>query len=129
MGVRSGLAPMNWRMTPRPPLVATVPDWGCRSPATIRSSVVLPAPFGPTRAAVFPSPTRKLTSSSSVRPSGSTWLTCATSTCPQLATPGPYPACPAGDNAISGYSQPLPRAARTASMRLREPVLPMAEDR
>ena len=53
--------------------------------------MVLPAPFGPTRAAVTPSPTRKLTSSSSIRPSGRTWLTCATSTCPQELTPGRWP--------------------------------------
>ena len=42
------------------------------SPATIRSSVVLPAPFGPTSATFAPSPTRKLTSAKSTRPSGST---------------------------------------------------------
>ena len=90
MGVRPcpWLVPMNWRMTPRPPLAATVPSCGTTSPATIRSSVVLPAPFGPTSAAVTPSPTRKLTSSRSDRPSGSTWLTCATSTCPHVLTPG-----------------------------------------
>ena len=90
MGVMSfpWFVPMNWRMTPRPPVAVTVPDCGWRSPATSRSSVVLPAPFGPTRAAVIPSPMRKLTSSSSVRPSGSTWLTCATSTCPHELTPG-----------------------------------------
>ena len=74
MGVMSWpwFVPMNWRMTPSPPVAVTVPDCGWRSPATSRSSVVLPAPFGPTRAAVIPSPMRKLTSSSSVRPSGST---------------------------------------------------------
>ena len=90
MGVMSWpwFVPMNWRMTPSPPLETTVPSCGWRSPATSRSSVVFPAPFGPTRAAVTPSPTRKLTSSSSVRPSGRTWLTCATSTCPHELTPG-----------------------------------------
>ena len=90
MGVTScpWFVPMNWRMTPRPPVATTVPDCGWRSPATSRSKVVLPALFGPTRAAVTPSPIRKLASSSSVRPSGSTWLTCATSTCPQELTPG-----------------------------------------
>ncbi len=90
MGVMSWpwFVPMNWRMTPSPPLEAAVPSCGARSPATSRSSVVFPAPFGPTRAAVTPSPTRKLTSSSSVRPSGRTWLTCATSTCPHELTGG-----------------------------------------
>ena len=47
---------MNCRITPSPPLELTVPDCGVRSPATSRSSVVLPAPFGPTRAATTPSP-------------------------------------------------------------------------
>src|SRR6202035_3404558 len=46
---------MNWRITPSPPVATTVPDWGWMSPATSRSSVVLPAPFGPTSAAVIPS--------------------------------------------------------------------------
>ena len=74
------MPPMNWRMTPRPPLEVTEPDCGVRSPATSRISVVLPAPFGPISAAVTPSPTRKETSSSSTRPSGRAWLRCATST-------------------------------------------------
>jgi hypothetical protein len=68
-------APMNCRITPSPPVAATVPDCGWMPPATSRSRVVLPAPLGPTRAAVIPSPMRKLTSSRSVRPSGRTWLT------------------------------------------------------
>ena len=79
---------MNWRITPRPPVATTVPDWGWMSPATSRSNVVFPAPFGPTSAAVIPSPIRKLTSSSNSRPSGSTWLTCAISTCPEELTSG-----------------------------------------
>jgi len=72
--------PTNWRMTPRPPLTATVPDCAAISPAMSRTSVVLPAPFGPTSAAVVPSPTRKQASASSSRPSGSAWLSRATST-------------------------------------------------
>ena len=63
---------MNWRMTPTPPVRATVPAAGGRSPAIMRSSVVLPVPFAPTSAVLAPSPTRKLTSSNSTRPSGST---------------------------------------------------------
>src|SRR5262249_54260407 len=46
------IPPTNCLITPRPPLTATVPDCGARSPAMSRISVVLPAPFGPTRAAV-----------------------------------------------------------------------------
>ena len=87
--VASRTEPMNWRMTPRPPERATVPAVGVRSPAMIRSSVVLPAPFAPTRAAFAPSPTRKLTSSSSTRPSGSSTDTCATSTYPMPASVRP----------------------------------------
>src|SRR5215813_2577683 len=65
-----------------------------KSPATMRSNVVLPAPFGPTSATFAPSPTRKLTSWKSTRPSGSTWLTAATSTYPieiqfLVKAPGP----------------------------------------
>src|SRR5262249_1555290 len=52
-------------------------------------SVVFPAPFGPTSAAVVPSPTRNDASSISARPSGSAWLICATSTCP-TSVPSPY---------------------------------------
>ncbi len=62
--------PMNCAITPNPPLRDTVPLLGRRSPAMIRSSVVLPAPLGPTRATTAPSPTRNETSSSSTRPSG-----------------------------------------------------------
>ena len=64
------MLPMNWRITPSPPLRETEPLVGVRSPAMIRSSVVLPEPLGPTSATVAPSPTRKDTSSSSTRPSG-----------------------------------------------------------
>ncbi len=64
------MLPTNWRMTPNPPLRATDPVVGLRSPAMIFSSVVLPAPLGPTKATMEPSPTRKDTSSSSTRPSG-----------------------------------------------------------
>ncbi len=38
---------MNCRITPRPPLRDTEPAVGARSPAMIRSRVVLPDPFGP----------------------------------------------------------------------------------
>ena len=50
---------MNWRITPSPPARAIDPAAGASSPATMRSSVVLPAPFGPTSATLAPSPTRK----------------------------------------------------------------------
>ena len=82
--------PMNWRITPSPPARATAPVRTGRSPATIRSSVVLPAPFGPTRATLAPSPTRNDTSAKSSRPSGRMCPTAATSTYP---TPG---SCPSG---------------------------------
>ena len=63
--------PTNCRITPSPPLVVTAPACAVASPAMIRSRVVLPAPFAPTRATVAPSPTRNETSSNSARPSGS----------------------------------------------------------
>ncbi len=78
--VSSRTEPMNWRMTPRPPVRATDPASGTRSPEMIRSSVVLPAPFSPTSAARTPSPTRNDTSSSSTRPSGRVCRTPETST-------------------------------------------------
>src|SRR5215469_17903317 len=65
-----------------PPLALTEPDCGAMSPVRSRTRVVLPAPFGPIRAATTPSPTRNETSSSKTRPSGSTWLTCAASMWP-----------------------------------------------
>ncbi len=40
-----------------PPSTETVPRVGLASPASIRSSVVLPAPFGPTSAETRPSGT------------------------------------------------------------------------
>jgi hypothetical protein len=43
--------PTNCRITPRPPDPVTTPSVGSRSPVTMRSKVVLPAPFGPTSAA------------------------------------------------------------------------------
>ena len=61
---------MNWRITPSPPLRETEPLVGVRSPAMIRSRVVLPDPLGPTSATTAPSATRNETSSSSTRPSG-----------------------------------------------------------
>ena len=64
------MLPMNWRITPRPPLREIEPLVGVRSPAMILSSVVLPEPLGPTSATIAPSPTRNDTSSSSTRPSG-----------------------------------------------------------
>ena len=66
----SPIMPMNWRITPSPPARAIAPLRTGRSPATILSSVVLPAPFGPTRATLAPSPTRNDTSAKSSRPSG-----------------------------------------------------------
>ena len=65
----SPIMPMNWRITPSPPERAIAPACTGRSPATIRSSVVLPAPFGPTSATLAPSPTRNDTSANSSRPS------------------------------------------------------------
>ena len=75
----SPIMPMNWRITPSPPDRAMPPVWTGRSPATIRSSVVLPAPLGPTSATLAPSPTRNDTSAKSSRPSGSVYPTPATS--------------------------------------------------
>ncbi len=66
----SDIWPMNWRMTAIEPPHTIEPSCGSRSPAIIRIKVVLPAPFGPTSAAVAPLGTRKVTSSSSGRPSG-----------------------------------------------------------
>ena len=81
-----------WRITPSPPVRVTVPACGASSPVTMRSSVVLPAPLAPTRATLAPSPTRKTTSSSSTRPSGSSNRMPASSTCPT----GDQSACPDG---------------------------------
>ena len=68
--VSSRTLPMNWRITPRPPLRVTAPSDAVRSPARIRSRVVLPVPLGPIRATLAPSPTRKVTSRSSASPVG-----------------------------------------------------------
>src|SRR5262245_64803494 len=76
---------MNWRITPSPPLVVTVPDFGTTSPAIIRTSVVLPAPFGPTSATLAPSATRNETSANSTLPSGSWCRSLVTSTWPTVA--------------------------------------------
>ena len=65
------MPPTNCRMMPSPPLKLTVPDCGCTSPAISRISVVFPDPFGPTSAAMVPSPTRNDASSISTLPSGS----------------------------------------------------------
>src|SRR6185436_8075392 len=45
------------------PPISTVPASGARRPATRRSNVLLPEPFGPTMATTSPSPTSKLTPS------------------------------------------------------------------
>ena len=45
-------------------LTSTRPASGARNPAMIRSVVVFPAPFGPTKPTTSPRPTRKLTPSS-----------------------------------------------------------------
>ncbi len=68
--VSSRMLPTNCRITPSPPSRVTAPLSGARSPAMIRSNVVFPVPFGPINAAVAPSPTRKVTSSSKGLPSG-----------------------------------------------------------
>ncbi len=79
-GVPRPTLPMNCAMTPSPPECTTDPLSGTSCPVTIRSSVVLPTPLGPTNAVVTPSGTRKDTSDSSGLPSGSPNPTCTTST-------------------------------------------------
>ena len=49
------------------PSIATVPLVGAISPASIRSVVVLPAPFGPSSATISPRPTSNVTSLTTVR--------------------------------------------------------------
>src|SRR4051794_19734527 len=103
-------------MTPRPPLRVTTPACGGRSPVMIRSSVVLPAPLAPTSATLAPSPTRNDTSSSSTRPSGSSYRTPATSTWPTRVesprpaeAPHPISATGAGPGSLvveSGHGAP-----------------------
>ena len=58
-------------MTPSPPEIDTCPESGCKSPLIMRKRVVLPEPFAPMSATFAPSPTRKLTPLSRVRPSES----------------------------------------------------------
>src|SRR3982751_1854404 len=53
------------------PLTATVPDVGARSPASMRSSVVLPAPFGPKSARHSPASSRRSTPSTTRWPPNS----------------------------------------------------------
>ncbi len=72
MVLPSRMEPMNCRITPTPPRLAMVPACGAMSPATSRNSVVFPAPLGPIRADLEPSPTRNDTSLNSTRPSPST---------------------------------------------------------
>src|SRR5690606_13654764 len=74
-------------MTPRPPSITTAPASAACSPQMMRSSVVLPAPFGPTSALVDPDPTRNATSSSSGRPSGRVSETPETSMWPTVDRP------------------------------------------
>lgn len=62
--------PTNWAITPSPPLTDTEPPCGWISPESSLRSVVLPAPFAPTRATTAPSATRNEASPSSTRPSG-----------------------------------------------------------
>jgi len=62
---------MNWLITARPPERLIDPDVGANSPVMMRIRVVLPAPFGPMRATLAPSPTRNCTSANNGRPSGS----------------------------------------------------------
>jgi hypothetical protein len=71
--------PMNWRMTPNPPVIETLPLSGLMSPQIIRINVVFPEPFGPIKATFAPSPTRKLTSLRSSRPSDNAYSTAETS--------------------------------------------------
>ena len=71
----------------------------------MRSSVVLPVPLAPTSAVLAPSPTRKLTSSNSTRPSGSTQDSFWTST---------YPCRPVSAGVSSGSSARVARDLRPA---------------
>jgi Tfp pilus assembly protein PilX len=71
--------PINWRITPSPPVIETAPLSGLMSPQIIRIKVVLPEPFGPINATLAPSPTRKFTSLRSKRPSDSVYSTPETS--------------------------------------------------
>ena len=77
--VVSRTEPMNWRITPSPPVIATVPSSGEISPQIMRISVVLPDPLGPISATFAPSPTRNETSLSNTRPSERAYSTPDTS--------------------------------------------------
>src|SRR5690606_15982017 len=93
------------------------------SPRMIFMRVDLPAPLAPMRALVAPSPTRKLTSSSSGRPSGSVSVTPLTSMYPMsfLAVVSIHRL---RRHSTSGWradqntpaALPLPRPARTPSL-------------
>ena len=73
---------MNWRMTPKPPVIATAPSSGFKSPQIMRIKVVLPDPLGPISATFAPSPTRNETSFNKTRPSDSEYSTALTSMWP-----------------------------------------------
>ena len=52
------MARMRWEPSRRAwPLTVAVPEVGAMSPASIRTVVVLPAPFGPSRPKISPLPT------------------------------------------------------------------------
>src|SRR4051794_34354444 len=80
----------------------------------IRSSVVLPAPLAPTKAAFAPSPTRNDTSSSSRRPSGSWNVRCWMSTCPTASVSPPRSTTSAGYPAATGYGAVVTQRAGVA---------------
>ena len=78
--------PMNCRITPSPPVMATLPSSGARSPEIILSSVVFPDPFAPINATFAPSPTRKETSLRRTLPSDNEKPTPLTSMCPIICS-------------------------------------------
>ena len=49
------------------PSICTLPDVGRRMPASARSVVVLPAPFGPISPTISPEPTENVRSSTAVK--------------------------------------------------------------
>ena len=59
--IRCEPSPSEW------PLTVALPAVGEMSPASIRTVVVLPAPFGPSRPKISPSPTVKAMSCTAVR--------------------------------------------------------------
>src|SRR3954447_22371525 len=123
-------APTIWRITPSPPLRVTTPACGTSSPVMILSSVVLPAPLAPTSATLAPSPTRNDTSSSRTLPSGSSYRTPATSTCPTSEHCPPsggsrhpiLPRTPAG----TGYGAAVTDATSRRALRIARPLLGLA---